>query len=275
LGGDGVRPCVLRIAAYDPAALRTSLIHRLSPRCLTSVSRVRITNYAALGEGNQGGILPQDPDKEETMIASRFGLAGVLVVLVASLVCAGETESKAEKAKKDLSKKLAEIEAKIKKKPGDPMLHYRKAQCLMKLERRNEGYDTAKKAMKLFIKKKNRLAWMLLESVELETVRVDVHFNMGPGERKYPEIGIVRPLSFRIWAKGKDANLLEIIDFELGVFNGKANTAALGQTVRRAHTNFGMLKADAKYEDIRKQALALIGRRHPASKEKKKEGGGK
>ncbi len=136
------------------------------------------------------------------------------------------------RAEEDLSQKLAQIEAKIKESPDDPMLYYRKAQCLMKLEKYDEGYKTAKKAMELFDKAQSDLAWMLLESVDLGNVRVDVHFNMGPREKSPPEIGIVKPLSFRVWEKG-GTKLLGIIDFEIGYLNGKPSTVALGQEVER------------------------------------------
>ena len=105
----------------------------------------------------------------------------------------------------DAAKELAKIEAQLKKKPDDPMLHYRKAQFQMKLEKYDEGYATAQKAMELFIKIGDDLAWLLLESVDLKNVAVDVHFNMGPKERNRPQMGIVRPLSFRIWSKGARA----------------------------------------------------------------------
>jgi hypothetical protein len=103
---------------------------------------------------------------------------------------------------------------------------------------------------------------MLLESVDLDRLQVDVHFNMGPQERNPPKYGIVRPLSFRVWSKGKERSLLAIIDFEIGMSDGKPQTAALGQEFGDAHANFGMLPVDAKYELIRTKAIELIKRRH-------------
>ena len=44
------------------------------------------------------------------------------------------------------AEQLQELESRIEKTPDDPMLSYRKAQCLMKLGRREEGYQTAKEA---------------------------------------------------------------------------------------------------------------------------------
>src|SRR5687767_12233735 len=135
---------------------------------------------------------------------SRPAIALASILFVASLVVA-----------EDAAKELAKVEAQLKKKPDDPTLNYRKAQWLMKLEKFEEGYAAAQKAMECFVKGNVELAWMLLESVDLGHVRVDVHFNMGPKERKRPEMGIVRPLSFRIWnkpAKGEELALLEVID---------------------------------------------------------------
>ena len=106
------------------------------------------------------------------------------------------------------------------------------------------------------------LAWMLLESIDLDRLRVDVHFNMGRRERNPPKDGIVRPLSFRVWSKGKERALLAIIDFEIGMLDGKPQTAALGQEFASAHANFGMLPVDAKYELVRTKAIELIKQRH-------------
>jgi len=66
------------------------------------------------------------------------------------------------------------------------MLHYRKAQSLMKLERRARVRDGSE-GDGLFIAAKNDLAWMLLESVDLGAVRVEVHFNMGRWRESHPK----------------------------------------------------------------------------------------
>ena len=163
---------------------------------------------------------------------------------------------------KDLAKKLDDLNAQIKKSPDTPMPYYRRAQCLMALGRCEEGYQAAKEAMAVFVKSGAHLSWMLLESIDLERLQVDVHFNMGPQERNPPKYGIVRPLSFRVWSKGKERSLLAIIDFEIGMSDGKPQTAALGQEFGDAHANFGMLPVDAKYELIRTKAIELIKRRH-------------
>jgi len=165
-------------------------------------------------------------------------------------------------AEEDAAQKLKELEAQIVKAPGEPMLLYRKAQCLMKLDKREKGYQAAKDAMALFVKTGKNLSWMMLEQIELKSVRVDVHFNMGPGERRPPEMGIIRPLSFRVWSKGEESDLLEIIDFEIGLWDGKPSTAALGQTTGDGHANFGILDTDSTYATIRERLVALVTKRH-------------
>src|SRR5437867_3237804 len=88
---------------------------------------------------------------------------------------------------KDLAEKLDSLNAQIKQSPDEPMPYYRKAQCLMKMDRREEGFQTAKQAMGVFVKAGNDLSWMMLESVDAGNVKVDVHFNMGRKERTPPE----------------------------------------------------------------------------------------
>ena len=185
------------------------------------------------------------------------GLRLWLLVAVAALA------APRAQAGEDAAKTLAELDAQIKKAPGDPALHYRRALCLMKLARHNEGHDAAKKAMEAFVNKGINLPWLRIEEIDLGSVKVDVHLNKGPRERRPPQFGIVRPLSFRILKKGDAPTLVETIDFEIGMLNGKPGTVALGMQQGRAHANFGMLDKDAKYDQIRKKALALIKARHP------------
>jgi hypothetical protein len=169
-------------------------------------------------------------------------------------------------AAEDPAQMLKELELQIAETSDNPMPFYRKAQCLMKLGKREEGYETAKKAMALFVKKGDNLSWMLLEQIDLGHIRVDVNFNMGPQERRPPEMGIIRPLSFRIWKKGKDekdiGELLEIIDFEFGMFGGEPSTAALGQMTESGHSNFGILNTESTYSQIRERLIALVKKRH-------------
>jgi hypothetical protein len=196
------------------------------------------------------------------MRQSRVALFVMLAILSAAVVRGADD--------KELAKQLDDLNTRIKKSPDDPMLHYRKAQCLMKLGKCEEGYAAAKETLAVSVKTDFSLSWLLLESVDLDHVRVDVHFNMGPRERKPPKIGIVKPLSFRVWSKDKPA-ILEIIDFEIGMVNGKPETAALGQETVNMHANFGTLPTDSKYEDIKKKAIELIKKRNAVETKRKPE----
>jgi tetratricopeptide (TPR) repeat protein len=200
------------------------------------------------------------------MILHRLALAVLLSVAAASCSYAEDPA----KDKKKHETELAKIDAQLKKTPDDPLAHYRRAQTLMKLERFDDGYAAAQKAMECLIKKQDDLAWLLLESIDLGAFRVDVRYNMGPRERKFPEMGIVRPLSFQVWKKADKAvkdskdELVEVIDFELGVMEGKPDTAAIGITEGRSHKNLGMLEVGMAYKDIREKAVELIKQRHTA-----------
>ena len=75
-------------------------------------------------------------------------------------------------AGEDPEQMLADLKTQIAETPDHPMLFYRKAQCLMKLGKRDEGYETAKTAMSLFIQKADNLSWMLLEQIDLGHIRI-------------------------------------------------------------------------------------------------------
>lgn len=172
----------------------------------------------------------------------------------------------AEDKKPDYAKQLKEVEAKIKKNRKDPMLSYRKAQYLCGLGEYDRGYKAAKVAMKKFIRARKDLAWMLLESIPVGDVRVDVHFNMGPQERRPPKIGIVRPLSLRIWkADGED--MIDTIDYELAYMNGKPMTAAFGKTMPGGgHALIELSKPGLPYSKIREAAIELVEKRYAKEK---------
>ncbi|MEK7468777.1 MAG: hypothetical protein AAB074_15485 [Planctomycetota bacterium] len=209
-------------------------------------------------------------------------LLTLLALFAFSAVCRAEDaaaeKKKAEAAAKEKKKndaELAKLDAQIKKTPDDPAPHTRRAQLLMKMERWNDGYDAAQKSMQCSIKAGDNLASIALESIELEGgFRVDVVFNMGSRERKPPEMGIVRPLTFRVIQKAEPAMkeskdmLLESIDFELGYMGTKAETAAFGITDGREHKNLGMQKVDMSYGEIRTGLIDLVRRRHPPEETK-------
>lgn len=138
------------------------------------------------------------------------------------------------------------------------MTLYREAQALMKAGKLEEGYEAAQKAMVQFVAEDDDLAWIMLESITVGDKRVDVHFNMGERERKMPEDGIVRPLSFRIWTGGDGFALEQVIDFEIGRSAGNSVTAAIGETSDSGHSNFGILDVDAPYESIRQSVVDFV-----------------
>ena len=140
----------------------------------------------------------------------------------------------------------------------DAMSLYRASQALMKEGKLEEGYESARKAMQQFVAEDVDLPWMMLESIQAGDNRIDVHFNMGERERKMPEDGIVRPLSFRIWSGGDDSTLLQVIDFEIGRSNGQSLTAAIGEMTESGHANYGILDVDASYKDIRQRVIELV-----------------
>lgn len=176
--------------------------------------------------------------------------AAVLVLLGAALAAAED----------DVAVRLAEIDARIAAEPDEPLHHYQRAQLLARQGKHDDAYAAAQAAMAGFIRTEQELAWLQLETLEVAGHKVTVHVNMGPRERRPPENGIVRPVSFRIFAKD-GGSLLETIDYEIGYLGGKPLTAAFGQTTRAGHANFGLAKPDSPYSEIRKQAVELIGRR--------------
>lgn len=183
-----------------------------------------------------------------TSILTRLAVWSLVVVL--ANVCWGE----------DAAALLAETDAKIAAQPDDPLLHYRRAQYLARLGKHDACYAAAKVAMDKFIAAKTDLAWIMLETLEVKGHQVSVHFNMGDDERQPPEIGIARPLSFRIYEKDGSA-IREVIDFEIGYFGGKPSTAAFGQTTAEGHANLGIADPALPYSKIRTAAIALMDER--------------
>jgi hypothetical protein len=163
-------------------------------------------------------------------------------------------------------KELAKIEAAIKKEPDDPVNYVAKAKLQVKMKAYDNGHATAKAAMEKFEKAGDRLAFFILENIEVGSLQVEVRFNMGERERKPPQMGIVRPMTFKLWkSEGKDAKPVEVesIDFEIGMIGGAAETAAFGKTDGEGHHNYGLAEPDATYSQIREKAIALIRKRHP------------
>jgi hypothetical protein len=164
-------------------------------------------------------------------------------------------------AETDLAKKLDEINDKIEKMPDDPALYYGKTMILMELGRRNEGYETAKQAMAMFIKKNDSLAHVHIERISLGKGYVIVAFNMTASERNPPQTGITNPLSFEVFKKDTDTEMekcVEFIDYEVGMINGKPMSAAFRKQGGKTYLNFDSMDKVATYEDIRQLILDLV-----------------
>src|SRR5262245_8416439 len=110
----------------------------------------------------------------------RSCFAVIVVVLTLPILAAQEQPPDLEK-----------IEVALKAKPEDPMLHYRKCQALFAKGHEQEAVDHAAVALVKFRASRNNLAWMLLGSFKTGQYKVDVHYNMGPGERNGIKDGIL------------------------------------------------------------------------------------
>ena len=153
---------------------------------------------------------------------------------------------------------LDQIEAALKAAPDDPMLHYRRCQALFARGREQEAVDHAAVALTKFKAAGNPLAGMDLGSIKTDRYRVDVRYNMGENERAETREGIVRPYSFRVWSTGPEPKLVRTIDFELGYFQGKLLTAAIGETLPGAHANYGIVDPKSDFGSIKKKVLEII-----------------
>lgn len=180
------------------------------------------------------------------------------LVLLGMLVCdatgvAAESQPAVER--------LKQLDAKIAATPGDARLHFERARCLTELGRYDDGYQSAQKGREVLTDQAQFLKATLLEDIELETMRVEVQFNLGQNERTPPNTGIARPLTFRAWVRGDVRQLVETIDFEMGYVGGRPDTAALGQQQGPIHANFGTLDPKSSYTTIRTKAIELIQQR--------------
>ena len=143
---------------------------------------------------------------------------------------------------------------------SDAMTLAQKAKSLIGNGQFEDGYQTAKDAMTKFTEQGDDLAWLILESIDADDKRIDVHFNMGERERQMPDRGIVRPISFRVWSSEEPLELLRVVDFEISRFAGESLTGAIGESTEEGHVNHGIMDIDSSYEDIRKRAIELIGK---------------
>ena len=120
--------------------------------------------------------------------------------------------------------------------------------------------DHAAVALAKFKAAGNKLAWMRLGSFSTKSYRIDVHYNMGKSERAEKKDGIVRPYSFRVWTTNKKPKLVRILDFELAYFNGNLLSAAVGETTRKGHANYGIVDPKSDFATIKKKVLKIIGK---------------
>lgn len=157
----------------------------------------------------------------------------------------------------DYAAKLAEVDKKIAAQPDDPFWYGARPQLLAKLGKYDEAYAAAQAAMKKFAAADKELAWIMLDTLEVDGHTVGVHFNMGDSERTPPADGIVRPISFRIYAKD-GRSILRRFDFEQGYSQGKPFTGCFGETSAAGHANFGPVDPQLPYSKIRIQAIKLI-----------------
>ncbi len=186
------------------------------------------------------------------------------VLLILSFVSLAYSET-------DFVKALDEINAEIEKTPDDPSSIYVKARILMELSRRNEGYETAKQLMALFIKKNDPIEHLHIETINLEDLSVIVGFNMGESERNPPETGIIMPLQFEVFKKDSNAAVLGklqgIIDYQVGIIDGRPMSAAFRESGGKTLLNLNSMDNVGTYEDIRKIALDLIKKKYPLNPE--------
>jgi hypothetical protein len=154
---------------------------------------------------------------------------------------------------------LDKIEAALKTKPEDPMLHYRKCQALFAKGMEQEAVDHAAVALAKFRVARNNLPWMLLGSFKTGQFKVDVHYNMGPGERNGIKDGILRPLSFRVWTSDAQPKLVRVLDFERAYLDNMVMSAAVGEMKGRNHSNYGTLDPKSDFATIKKKVIDVLG----------------
>jgi hypothetical protein len=191
-------------------------------------------------------------------VTYRFGnlsIAGVsMKVLLVFLALLASPVFAQEKPPGD----VGAIESELKAKPDDPLLHAKKCQALFNEGKEQEAVDHAKIAMSKFISAKNKQASIKLGELKSKSHRIEVHFNMGPKERSSKPDGIVRPLSFKLMTDGEKPSVSKVLDFELGYINGEALTAAVGETTKQGHGNYGILDPGSDFATIKKKVLEVV-----------------
>jgi hypothetical protein len=155
------------------------------------------------------------------------------------------------------SSMLDKLNAKIAETPDDPQLYQARAVLLMELGRRNEGYEAAKQAVAAHIKAKDNVVWFGLERIDLGNFFISAVFNMAEAERNPPATGIIRPLTFRLFKKS-EVPIAGIIDYEVGMIDGKPASVAFRVRDGKTFLNFDSMNKVSEYEDIRQIAVELL-----------------
>jgi hypothetical protein len=155
------------------------------------------------------------------------------------------------------SSMLDRVNSKIAEAPDDPQLYQAKAVLLMELGRSNDGYEAAKQAMAAHVKAKDGVSWFGLERIDLGNFFVSAVFNMAEAERNPPSTGIIRPITFRLFKKS-EVPITGIIDYEVGMIDGKPASAAFRARDGKTFLNFDSMNKASEYEDIRQIAVGLI-----------------
>jgi len=155
---------------------------------------------------------------------------------------------------------LDKIEAALKSAPDDPMLHYRKCQALFAKGKEQEAVVHAAVALAKFKAAGSNLAWMGLGSIKTKSYKIDVHYNMGAGERAEKKDGIVRPYSFRVWTTDAEPKLVRILDFELAYLDGELLSAAIGEQSGGRHSNLAIVEPKSDFATIKKKMLEIISK---------------
>ena len=196
------------------------------------------------------------------MIANRTTLASLVFAACLCLRGAGASASEARPSNASARPTLTEPADGTAPVREDAWAHLREAQRLLKLGRTEEGSREADRAKELLLSCDERPAWVILETIAAGTVKIEAQMNLREDVAKPPSNGIVLPFSFRVLTQDPENRLLETVDFEIGMAQGKPNTAALAKTTSSQRMNFGMLPPDADYRTIRESVLRLSHARH-------------
>lgn len=121
----------------------------------------------------------------------------------------------------------------------------------------NEAMELAQQSLEIFVAPYPELRNLGIGVIDTEEYRIEVHVNTSEAERADPKPPITRPYSFVVYSKGDEPKFLYSLDFEHGHDDGKLASAALGR-MHGGHINYGMVKTDAKFSEVKARALEVI-----------------